>query len=45
MRGLKAGDPADGFVAAIQLCAEVLAREFPPAPHNPDELANRLVEL
>ncbi|WP_240623385.1 TPM domain-containing protein [Brevundimonas lutea] len=45
VRGLKAGAPGDGFVAAIELCAEVLAREFPPAPHNPDELANRLVEL
>lgn len=42
---LKTGRPADGFVAAVGLCGEVLAREFPPGAANPDELANRLVEL
>ena len=43
--GMKRGDPAAGFTAAITLCGEVLAEHFPPGVENPDELSNALVEL
>ena len=36
---------ADGFVAAIGLCADVLAEHFPPGAINRDELPNAIVEL
>lgn len=42
---IRAGRPADGFVAAIETCAAVLAEHFPPGTLNRDELPNRLVEL
>lgn len=44
--GLRGGDPARGFTAAITLCGEVLAEHFPPrADNNPDELSNSVVFL
>ncbi len=43
--GMKRGDPAAGFTAAIALCGAVLAEHFPPGGDNPDELSNALVEL
>ena len=43
--GIKAGRPADGFVAAIERCGAVLAEHFPPGALNRDELPNRLVEI
>ena len=42
---IKDGRPGDGFVAAVEHCAEVLAQHFPPGAINRDELANRLVVL
>lgn len=42
---LKAGRTAEGFEAAIGLVGAVLAEHFPPRPRNPDEVANRLVEI
>jgi putative membrane protein len=42
---IKAGRPADGFVAAIEQCGAVLAAHFPPGVLQPDELPNKLVEL
>jgi putative membrane protein len=45
IRGIKAGHPADGFVAAIEQCAAVLAEHFPPGPINRDELPNAVIEL
>ena len=42
---MRDGRPADGFVAAIQFCGDILAVHFPPGALNPDELPNRLVEL
>lgn len=41
--GLKRGDPAGGFEAAIGLVGRILAEHFPPCPDNPDELPNRLL--
>jgi len=42
---IKAGKPADGFVAAIEQCGAVLAQHFPPSALDRDELPNKLVEI
>ena len=44
-QGLKRGDPAAGFEAAVGLCGAVLADHFPPRPSNPNEVADRLVVI
>jgi putative membrane protein len=43
--GIKAGHPADGFIAAIGQCGRVLAEHFPPGALNRDEVPDRLVIL
>ncbi len=43
--GIKAGQPGDGFVAAIERCGAVLAAHFPPGALKRDELPDRLVEI
>jgi putative membrane protein len=43
--GMKARRPGDGFVKAIGLCGAVLAAHFPPTDRNPNEVADRLVEI
>lgn len=44
--GMKAGDPARGFVDAVALAGAVLADHFPPdVSDNPNELPDRLIEL
>ena len=44
--GLKRGAPAEGFEAAIGLCAEILADRFPPrAGDNPNELPDAVAVL
>jgi putative membrane protein len=43
--GIKAGQPGEGFAAAIEQCAAVLAEHFPPGSLNRDELPDRLVEI
>ena len=42
---IKAGRPADGFVAAIGQCGAVLAAHFPPGALRWDELPDRLLEI
>ena len=42
---VKAGRPADGFVAAIERCGAVLATHFPPGSLNREELPDKLVEI
>jgi putative membrane protein len=43
--GIKAGQPGDGFVAAIGQCGAVLAQHFPPSALKRDELPNKLIEI
>jgi len=43
--GLKRGEPADGFVAAIERSGRILAAHVPPRADNPNELPDRLVVL
>jgi putative membrane protein len=40
---IREGEPVEGFLAAIQICGEVLAKHFPPGAIDKDELPNRLV--
>jgi len=42
---IKSGHPADGFIAAIARCGEVLAAHFPPGALRRDELSDKLVEI
>lgn len=43
VKGMKRGDPAAGFEAAIALCGAVLAEHFPPNALNPNEVEDKLV--
>ena len=45
IEGIKTGRAADGFVRAIEIAGAVLAEHFPPRPHNPNELPDKLIEL
>ena len=45
IEAVKAGHPADGFVAAIERCGAVLAAHFPPGSLNTEELPDKLVEI
>ena len=45
LAGIKRGDPAAGFIAAIEACGAVLSRHFPPGTLARDELPNRLVVI
>jgi putative membrane protein len=42
---IKDGRPGDGFVAAVNLCGEQLARPFPPGARNPNERPDKVVEI
>ena len=40
---IKQGQPVEGFLEAIRICGEVLAKHFPPGAINKNELSNKLV--
>ncbi len=42
--GIKAGRPADGFVAAIETCGRLLATHFPTDLANPNELPDAIAD-
>ena len=42
---IKDGRPGDGFVAAVNLCGDQLARQFPPGARNPNERPDKVVEI
>jgi putative membrane protein len=42
--GMRAGTPADGFVRAIEICGDALARHFPPNGSPANRLPNDLLE-
>lgn len=44
VEGLKRGAPADGFIAAIERTAAILAACLPPDRDDPNELADEVVE-
>jgi putative membrane protein len=45
IEAIKAGRPADGFVAAIEQCGAVLAAHFPPGALKRDDLPDKLLEI
>ncbi|MDF2117869.1 hypothetical protein PY365_20020 [Roseiarcaceae bacterium H3SJ34-1] len=45
INAIKAGRPADGFVATIERCGGVLATHFPPGALKRDELPDKLLEI
>jgi putative membrane protein len=42
--GMRAGTPADGFVRAVEICGDALARHFPPNGSPANRLPNDLLE-
>jgi putative membrane protein len=40
---IKQGEPVEGFIEAIRICGEVLAKHFPPGALNENELPDKLV--
>ncbi|MEQ8665915.1 MAG: hypothetical protein RIC16_09330 [Rhodospirillales bacterium] len=45
VQAVKVGRLAEGFERVIADCGEILARNCPPEPDNPNQLPNRLIEL
>ncbi len=45
VEGIKSNRHAEGFIRAIEIAGAVLADHFPPRPHNPNELPDKLIEL
>ncbi|HVP28337.1 MAG TPA: TPM domain-containing protein [Myxococcota bacterium] len=41
--GLRSGRAAEGLLAAIRRCGEVLSRCLPPGPTNPDEIVRAVI--
>ncbi len=42
---IRADRPADGFIAAVEICGRALAAHFPPRPDDDNELSDRIVEI
>ncbi len=42
---VRSGRVADGFVGAIDACAETLAEHFPRGPDDENELPDHLIEI
>ncbi len=42
---IKQGQPVEGFIEAIRICGDVLAKHFPPGAINKNELPNKLVVM
>ena len=42
---IRAGQTADGFIAAINDCGDLLKQYFPPDNNKNDELTNHLIEI
>jgi len=40
---IKSGDLTEGFCTAVRECGEVLAKDFPGTPDNPNELSDRVI--
>ena len=45
LTNVKAGRPADGIVAAIEIIGEVLAQHFPKSSQDSNEIPDKLIEL
>ncbi len=45
VKAIRAGQPADGFISAIEQCGAVLAAHFPPGTLQRDELPDRLLMI
>ncbi len=45
VKQVKAGRATEGFLGAVESCAQKLQQHFPAQRENPDELPNRLVEI
>jgi len=43
--GMKRGDPASGYVRAIELCGDALAEHFPSTGPHENTISDRLLEL
>ena len=43
--GIRKGQAADGYIAAIEQCSAVLAQHFPPGALNSNELPDKLIEI
>ena len=43
--GMKRGDPASGFVRAVELCGDALAQHFPSTGPKENAISDRLLEL
>ena len=45
IEGMKAGAPADGFVRAIALCGDAMAKHFPATGPKVNQMPNDIVEM
>lgn len=45
IKAIKAGDPVEGYLRAIEICGGVLAKHFPPGAINKNELPDKLIVI